>query len=773
MPFEDLINQGGRGAPVAELDIHAASEEQLMEMSAELGLSLSLDEMKSVREHFAAEGRCPTDIELQSIGQAWSEHCCYKSSKVHLKEFVFAIDHPDVIARGDAGVMAFDDEHAYALRLESHNHPSAIEPYGGAATGIGGILRDVVCMGAQPIALVDPLCFGPIDSDAPLPPGVKHPRYLVDGVVAGIRDYGNRVGVPTVSGAFFFDERYTGNCLVNVGCLGFVKRSEVLNNFVGGPGEVLILCGGRTGRDGIHGVTFASVELKESSEEEDRGAVQLGAPITKEPLMHACLEVNRKGLITGMKDLGGGGLSCVVGEMALDAGCGAVVDLDRVPLKEEGLAPWEIWVSESQERMMLATTEDKVEEIMDVFRTWDVLATVVATTVEEKRTRIRWHGEEIFDMDLDFLTGGPEYCRPYEVSVPAGEAGEKVPEIPALSDALLSLLSDPNVASKEWAIRQYDHDVRAATVLRPMVGPPNDTGPGDAGVLRPLPESHRGLATAVGCNPWFTSEDPYRGGMSAVDEACRNLVAVGARPHSLTDCLNFGNPEKPDRLGQFREAVRGLGEAAAFLGLPIPSGNVSLYNESPRAGALPTPMVMGVGIVEDVRKCVSADLKEAGNPLYVVGETGREMGGSLLYRRFGGEGGDVPQVVLESLKVKMDLLLEAMSEGMVSSCHDCSDGGLAVCIAEMCIGGSMGASVTLDALGELKAAEKLFSESNGRWVVEVAAEHEEDWQNLMGHHALWIGVAGGPSLLIGGTGMDIRVEDLKRAWSDPIWEIMG
>ena len=773
MPFESLMSPKLQEPLVMEVDIHAASDEQLMEMSQEMGLSLSLDEMKTVREYFAGEGRSPSDIELQSIGQAWSEHCCYKSSKTHLKEFVFAIDHPDVIARGDAGVMAFDDEHAYALRLESHNHPSAIEPYGGAATGIGGILRDVVCMGAQPIALVDPLCFGPIDSDAPLPAGVKHPRYLMDGVVSGIRDYGNRVGVPTVSGAFFFDERYTGNCLVNVGCLGIVKRSEVCNNFVGGPGEVLILCGGRTGRDGIHGVTFASVELKESSEDESRGAVQLGDPITKEPLMHACLEVNGLGLITGMKDLGGGGLSCVVGEMALDAGCGAEVHLDRVPLKEEGLSPWEIWVSESQERMMLATTEDKVEEILDIFRKWDVLATVIAYTVEDKRTSVLWAGERIFDMDLQFLTGGPEYCRPYEITIPQGEAGEVRPDLPSYETVLLDLLSDPNVASKEWAIRQYDHEVRASTVLRPYVGEANDTGPGDAAVLRPLRDSWRGLATAVGCNPWFTALDPYRGGMSAVDEVCRNLVAVGARPHSLTDCLNFGNPEKPDRLGQFREAVRGLGEAAAFLELPIPSGNVSLYNESPKGGALPTPMIMGVGIVEDVRRCVTSDLKEAGNPIYLVGETFREMGGSLLYRRFGGEGGDVPGVDLDSLQRRMGLLLKAMDKGMVASCHDCSDGGFAVALAEMCIGGSMGASVSMASLGDLETEACLFSESNGRWVVEVDADKEEDFVALMGDDAQWLGVAGGPSLMIHGAGIDLTMDKVKKAWNEPIWEIMG
>jgi len=772
MAIDDLMSRVG-SAPVWEIDIHSADDGQLMKISQEMGLSLSVDEMKMVRDYFASEGRKPTDIELQSIGQAWSEHCCYKSSKIYLKEFVFAIDHPDIISRGDAGVMLFDEDYAYALRIESHNHPSAIEPYGGAATGIGGILRDVVCMGAQPIALVDPLCFGPIDSDKDLPPGVKHPRYLMSGVVSGIRDYGNRVGVPTLSGAFYFDEKYTGNCLVNVGCLGIVKRDEVCNNFAGGPGELLILCGGRTGRDGIHGVTFASLELQESSEEESRGAVQLGDPITKEPLIHACLEVNRLGLITGMKDLGGGGLSCVIGEMALAAGCGAVVDLDKVPLKEEDLAPWEIWVSESQERMMISTTEDKVEEILEIFKTWDILATVVARTTDEKRTVVLWHGEKIFDMDLHFLTGGPVYCRPYQGFESIPEKRENIPKLPDTSTILLNMLSDPNVASKEWAIRQYDHDVRASTVLRPLVGPPYSNGPGDASVLRPLPNSIRGLAVAVGCNPWFTSEDPYKGGMSAVEEVCRNLVAVGARPHSITDCLNFGNPERPERLGEFREAIRGLGEAAAFLGLPIPSGNVSFYNESPQGAVLPTPMIMGVGIVDDIHRCISSDLKGVGNLLYVVGDTEKEMGGSLLYRIYGGAGGRVPSVDLEAFKRKTDRLLQAMKEGIVLSCHDCSDGGLAVCLAEMCIGGDMGASISLASMGKTDPITKMFSESNGRWIVEVPPDKEEKWQAIMGKDARFIGITGGPTVMIHGGGIDLPVKTLRRAWGDPIWDIMG
>ena len=560
-------------------------------------------------------GRDPTDVEIQALAQAWSEHCCYKSSKVFLREHIFNIKNDDVLSKGDAGVMVFNDEYGYALRIESHNHPSAIEPYGGAATGIGGIVRDVLCMGAQPIGLIDPLFFGPIDRPVDLPSGAKSPRYLMGGVVSGIRDYGNRIGIPTIAGGIWFDESYAGNCLVNVGCIGIVKRSELVNNAVKGTGDVLILVGGRTGRDGIHGVTFASAELKATSEDESRGAVQLGDPITKEPLIHACLEVNSQGLIDGMKDLGGGGLSCVVGEMALSGGCGAEVQLDKVPLKEAGLAPWEIWVSESQERMMLAAPKKNVKRILEIFDLWDVNATVIGNVVPGKNVKLIYNGVQVLDMDLEFLTAGPEYCRPSKVQSPETKRSEVFPKLPMDFDKiLLKLLSDPNIASKEWVVKQYDHEVRGSTIIRPLSGKMNLRGPSDATVVKPLPDSYRGLAVAIGVNPWFTSHDPYRGGATSVDEACRNIVAVGGRPHALTNCLNFGNPEKPERLGELKEAVAGMGETAKALKLAVPSGNVSLYNEAPTGSCLPTVTVMGLGIVEDVRKCVTTDPQEGGQP---------------------------------------------------------------------------------------------------------------------------------------------------------------
>ncbi|MFA5314141.1 MAG: phosphoribosylformylglycinamidine synthase subunit PurL, partial [Methanomassiliicoccales archaeon] len=731
-----------------DVDIFSASDPDLKELSVDLGLNLSLDEMKRVREHFKNVGRIPSDVEIQSLAQAWSEHCCYKSSKAILREHIFNIKNDEVLSKGDAGVMVFDDEYGYALRVESHNHPSAIEPYGGAATGIGGIVRDVLCMGAQPIGLIDPLFFGPIDRQVDLPNGIKTPKYLVSGVVSGIRDYGNRIGIPTIAGGIWFDDSYIGNCLVNVGCIGIVKRKDLVNNAVKGPGDMFILVGGRTGRDGIHGVTFASAELKANSEEESRGAVQLGDPITKEPLIHACLEVNSAGLIHGMKDLGGGGLSCVVGEMALSGGCGAEVDLDKVPLKEEGLAPWEIWVSESQERMMIAAPKKNVKRILEIFDLWDVNATVIGTVVPGNEVKLRFKGETIFQLDLEFLTKGPEYCRPAKAKSPQTKNGEDFPKLPGdFDNILLKLLSDPNIASKEWAVKQYDHEVRGGTIVKPMSGRINKRGPSDATVVKPLPDSFRGLAVAVGVNPWFTALDAYRGGATSIDEACRNIVAVGGRPHAITNCLNFGNPEKPERLGELRDAIEGMADACKALNLAAPSGNVSLYNEASTGACLPTVTVVGLGIVDDIRECITTDLKEEGDPLYIVGMTRPQFGGSALFRVFGGKGGEVPDVNLEVLKRSMECLRGAMKGGMVRSCHDISDGGLAVAMAEMCMGGDIGAELDLSVL-PLPNLVSLFSESNTRWVVEVDRDKEKEFVGAMDIPVFRIGKVGGSKLKV-------------------------
>lgn len=776
MAIDALIIKKDVPFELSEVDLTRASDSDLIEISGVMGLNLNLDEMKTIQRYFEAKGRNPTDVELQALAQAWSEHCCYKSSKVFLREHIFRLEHPDILAKGDAGVMAFDDEYAYALRIESHNHPSAVEPYGGAATGIGGIVRDVLSMGARPIALIDPLFFGPLDFRGELPQGIKHPKYLLGGVVAGIRDYGNRIGVPTVCGGIFFDERYIGNCLVNVGCLGIVKKDKILRNAVKDSGDVLILVGGKTGRDGIHGVTFASAELDEHSEEKSRGAVQLGDPIMKEPLIHACLEVNAMGLVSGMKDLGGGGLSCVVGELALAGGCGAEVHLDRVPLKEERLAPWEIWVSESQERMMISAPAKNANEIIKFFDLWDVPATVIGKAIIERVVRLFYGGVKVFELELDFFTKGPEYCRPVKARHHADKIEAVAPRLPSsLNETLLRMLSDPNIASKEWVIRQYDHEVRASTVIKPLQGKVGLRGHGDAAVIKPLHHSNRGIAVAVGVNPWFTAIDPYRGGMSAVDEVCRNLTAVGAVPHAITDCLNFGNPEKPERMWEFRECVRGIGDALRWLGIAAPSGNVSFYNETPVGAVLPTPTILGTGIIHDIRNCVTSDFKEEGNPVYIVGDTRNEMGGSALYRIFGGKGGIVPGVNLQSLDRRMKILRQCIESGFVRACHDISDGGLAVSIAEMCIGGDIGFSGNVDKVCNDDHLVKLFSESNSRWVVEISKWAERDWEKIAGSEAIRIGEVGEKELVIDCKKemISVEVEVLREWWQRPFWELLG
>jgi len=424
--------------------------------------------------------------------------------------------------------------------------------------------------------------------------------------------------------------------------------------------------------------------------------------------------------------------------------------------------------------MMCSCKPENVEKALEIFKMWDVLATPIAKTTDTPRTRIFWKGELIFDMDLEFLTGGPVYHRPYVLPKVYKKENEVFPKIPNDKDVILTLLSDLNVASKEWAIRQYDHEVRASTVIHPMVGKMNETGPGDAAVLMPVPGRWKGLAIATGCNPWFTAGDPYNGGMSSIDEACRNLVAVGARPNAFTDCLNFGNPEKPERLGELREAVRGIGTIAKGLGIPIPSGNVSLYNEAPGGiYILPTPMIVGCGLIDDLRKAITADMKKTGSCLYIIGDTKDEMGASLLFRKFGGKEGQVPAVDIPHLRAVMDKLLDAMDKGLVMSCHDCSDGGLAVAVAEMCISGQIGAEIDLTALGDLDMKVKLYSESNSRWIVEIDGKKADRFETILGDDAKCIGISKGDTLRIKGTKIEIPISEMRKAWNDPIWNIMG
>jgi len=750
-----------------EINVIDASDEELVKISEDLGLALSLDEMQKIKEYFKKKGRNPTDIELQSIAQAWSEHCCYKSSKYYLREYLFRIGKDYVISaiKEDSGVVEFDEEYAYVVALESHNHPSAIEPYGGAATGIGGILRDVLCMGAQPIALVDPLFFGNLDVEE-LPRGTKHPLYLLFGVVAGIRDYGNRVGIPTVGGMLFFDESYVTNCLVNVGCVGIVRKGNIVHSRVGNVGDLFVLVGGATGRDGIHGVTFASKELSEESEEE-RGAVQLGNPIMKEPLMHACLEAVEMGLVTGMKDLGGGGLSCVVSEMSYAGKCGAEVYLDKVHLKEEGMAPWEIYVSESQERMMLTVKPEHVDDVLDIFKKWDIQAVVVGRAIRDEVVKVYYKGYKIYELELDFLLRTVEYCRPYTVKrVKAVDETSKPHE---LKDVLLKILEHPNVSSREWIVRQYDHEVRGCTVLKPLQGRINRETHGDCAVIKPT-DSWRGLALTTDVNPWMTKIDPFWGTASSFDEMVRNLIAVNSIPHSFADCLNFGNPEKPERMGEFVECVRALGWMSKGFGLPCVSGNVSFYNETPHSAVAPTPTLMGIGLVEDVRKVISSEFKGKG-VIVLVGETFKEFGGSLYCFVTGQKSTVVPKTSPKRLKKYANAMLQAFKEFKVYACHDLAEGGLAVALAEMCIGGGVGCKVDLTGLGGDDYV-KLFSESNTRWLVEVEDEEFVKFMRSRGLNAYAIGVVEGDTFEVKGC-FSITVEELDKAWRNGLTRFTG
>ena len=748
---------------------HVDLEGDLTKVVENLGLGLLPDEIEKVRKHFLEENRKPTDVELQAIDQAWSEHCCYKSSKSILKETVFGFESSKkVIAREDAGIMEFDSEHYYVVGLESHNHPSALDPYGGSATGIGGILRDVVCMGAQPVALVDSLFFGDLDLPREkLADGVKHPRYLMGGVVAGIRDYGNRVGIPTVAGQVSFHPQYTDNPLVIVGCVGMVRKEMMIHSRAGAVGEVYILAGGRTGRDGIHGVTFASRDLDTGSVD-DIGAVQLGDPITKEPLMHLCLELNEMKLLTGMKDLGGGGLSCVVGELALDGGFGARVNLEKVPLKVENMAPWEIWVSESQERMMFTVKPEDVDRVLARSKAWDVEAVPIGKVITEKRNIVRFNGVEILNLDLEFTTGGPVYNRPYNLPDYDTGPAAPLPEYPAdLGKTILDLVSQPEVASKDWVIRQYDHEVRGKTALKPIQGPIGKDVPGDSSVLKPVDDSWKGLALTTDVNPYLMKANPYHGTRGAVEEVCRNLAAVGARIDSLADCLCFGNPRKPDIMGQFRASCEALKDAAMAVDVPYVSGNVSLYNETADGAIPPTPVLMGVGLVEDIRNCTTSDMKRDGS-IWLIGKTKEEMGASLYYRSIGKDCPNVPKTDFDSFIPRMEQLIQAIEQGEVVACHDISTGGIAVAVIEMCMSG-VGANI---GLGEdMRADVELFSESNGRWIVQVANGKEKGFARRF-DYATRIGEVGKNIAFSKDNDViaEFEIDELRSAWTRPVWD---
>jgi phosphoribosylformylglycinamidine synthase subunit PurL len=707
---------------VVEVRFRDLTPAQLTKVSAARGLGFDASELARLQKYFQRAAREPTDVELAGLAQSWSEHCSYKTSRPFLRRAFGPLRSPArVLGTGDAGVLRFEGDYAYALRVESHNHPSAVEPYGGAATGIGGILRDVLTVGAKPIALTDPLFFGPLDTPSEqLPPGVKSPRYLAGGVIAGIRDYGNRVGVPTVSGGIYFDPSYVVNPLVNVGCIGFLPRRRLLPNRAAAIGDRLVLVGGLTGRDGIGGVAFASKELTERSESESRGAVQLGNPIMTEPLIRACLEAFDRGLVRGGKDLGGGGLATASGELVHAGGFGSRIDLARVPVREPGLLPWEVWISESQERMLLDVRPKDLPAVEEIFRRYDVPVSAVGEVTPAPFETIEWNGRPVAHLHVEFRVDPAPQRRPIRARRRTFTDAPVVPD-----DDLAGLATDlvlaPDSVSREPVIRVYDHEVQGRTSIRPLHGRIESPSHGDAAVLQPRPESRRGLAVATAAQPWACAADPETGATWTVEEAARNLYAVGARPDAFSNCLNFGNPEDPAVLADFAAATRGLAKGARALGFAIPSGNVSLYNGGLGAAIAPTPVLLATGIVPDLDRAVTSDLKAAGDPLYLLGTSGPELGGSLWARRHGANDLRPPRTNPAALRRLGEALLRSIARGTVRAAHDVSDGGLGVALAEMAFGGALGFSVDLAATRLAGPGLALVAEGRSRFVVEVAA----------------------------------------------------
>ena len=736
---------------VEEIKILNANHEQLIEISERYMLSLSLEEMKTIQKYFKRKGRNPTDVEINTIAQTWSEHCFHKTFKGVikfngetidglLKSYIMKatkqLNKPWCVSvfSDNAGIIKFDERYSIAFKVETHNHPTALDPYGGAGTGTGGVFRDIMGVGARPILSTNVLFFGPVDYPyEKLPKGVMHPKRIMRGAVAGIRDYGNKMGIPTANGAIGFDEGYICNPLVYAGSVGIMPTNKYVKNPK--PRDAILLVGGRTGRDGIHGVTFASSELTPESEKVAAVAVQIGNPIMEKKVLEALIKARdkrNKPLYSAVTDCGGGGLSSAVGEMGKNLG--ALVDLDKVPLKYAGLAPWEIWISESQERMVLAVPKENLKEVIDIFQGEDCEATVIGEFTNTRRLTLRFNGIVVGDLDMDFLHEGMPKVVRKAVWKREVHPEPRIEEKKDLTEELKKILKDPNVASKEWVIRQYDHEVQAHTIIKPLCG--IGDGPSDACVLKPLEDSWRGIVVSNGVNPKY-SMDPYNMALSAIDEAIRNNVCCGGRRIALLDNFSWGNPEKEDGLGQLVLAVKGCYDGALGFETPFISGKDSLYNEYSLNGTSsipPTLLISAIGIIPDVRTAVSMDLKELGNQIYIIGATRNELGGSRYYELYGSKGGTVPTVDVKEAKEAYDRLVRAIDQGLVRACHDCSEGGLGVAAAEMAFAGDLGMEIYLKNFPTLNLDRNdkiLFSESNSRILVEVPGSKEEEFKKVM------------------------------------------
>ena len=702
-------------------------------------------------------GREPNAVELNMYSVMWSEHCSYKHSRSMLK--LFPTDSPRVVQGPgeNAGVVDIGDGYAAVFKIESHNHPSAVEPYQGAATGVGGILRDIYTMGAQPIAFLNSLRFAPPDSD--------RSRYLFEGVVAGIGGYGNCVGIPTVAGEIYFEPCYRGNPLVNAMCIGVMPLERLVLGQACGEGNLVVLAGARTGRDGIHGVTFASEELSDQSEK-DRPAVQVGDPFLGKILIDATLEAVEKKLVVGVQDLGGAGLTCALTETASRAGTGLEIDLEKVPLREEGLAPFEILTSESQERMLFIVEAERLEALEEIFNHWQLPLAVLGKVTGGHEVTVRYEGEVVAEVPAESVAGGapaydPESKEPGYIRQLAEFDPLALPPVEDPGHVLLDLLASTDIASKEWVWQQYDYMVRTCTLQGPG---------GDAAVLR-LRETGKALAAAVDGNGRLTYLDPYLGGMLAVAEATRNVSCCGAEPIGITDCLNFGNPEKPEAFWQFRQAVEGMAEACRVLEVPVVGGNVSFYNEVEDEAIYPTPVVGALGLLEEADSNCGTGFCRDGDLICLIGPQRVSLGGSQLLKECYGKVDGKPAGIDLAMEKKVQALLRDLVSGkMVSSIHDLSDGGLAAALAESCLKGSMGARLDLPSAGHL--ALELFGEGPSRVIISLPEEQLELLSSLAakaGIRMIELGRVGGDSLEIrcgGSRVLKLGLAEMKKAYGE-------
>ncbi|MGC6589708.1 phosphoribosylformylglycinamidine synthase subunit PurL [Paenibacillus sp. Dod16] len=704
-------------------------------------------------------GRKPNYTEIGVFSVMWSEHCAYKNSKPLLRRFPTSGPRVLMGPGEGAGIVDIGDNQAVVFKIESHNHPSAVEPYQGAATGVGGIIRDIFSMGARPVAILNSLRFGKLESD--------RVKYLFEHVVSGIAGYGNCIGIPTVGGEVVFDESYEGNPLVNAMCVGVIDHDKIQRGVAKGVGNPVFYVGPPTGRDGIHGATFASVELTEESEA-NRTAVQVGDPFMEKLVMESCLELIDSGIVLGIQDMGAAGLTCSSAEMASKAGNGLELYLDQVPQREEGMTPYEMMLSESQERMLFVVEPKHEEQAREIFERWGVICAKVGKVTDDGRLKLIHHGEVVGDMPVKALVDEcPIYNKPSQEPAYYQEQAAvdtlRYEEVKDLGGALKKVLGSPSLASKAWVYNQYDYMVRTSTAVRPG---------SDAAVVT-VQGTRKALAMTTDCNGRYVYLDPELGGRIAVSEAARNIVCSGAEPLAITDNLNFGSPEKPEIFWQMEKAVDGMAEACRVLETPVIGGNVSLYNENAKGAIYPTPVVGMVGLIHDTDHITTQGFKAEGDAIYVLGDTRAELGGSEFQAIMHGVSeGRPPKLNLDTEKKLLGGVLKAIQSGLVQSAHDVSEGGLAAALAESCISGNVGASVQWST--DLRNDVALFSESQSRIVLSVSPDHKNALEKLLQEADVpftALGVVGGNKLSIninGASALEESVEALKSVWEDAI-----